>query len=151
MEYYNQNYFANKMSVEEFSDSNNSSEQPTPTKVQSTPSQSVKATNTQGFFKGIINFLNSKTGNILTFAICFCIGGAFKDFIQSVITDLVQPLIIKLLVLTNIYEIAAVSSLLSEKSSVFNVSSMISSLLSFLVTFLTVYVIFTAVSTATGI
>jgi large-conductance mechanosensitive channel len=93
--------------------------------------------------------LNVQTGTILVFTICFCIGGAFKDLVQNIISNVVQPLIIKLLLLTNIYNFSLVSDIISEKDSILNITNTISQLVSFIILVLTVYLLFVLINTAT--
>ena len=76
----------------------------------------------------------------------FNIGGAFKDLVQSLVNNIIQPLIIKLLVLTNIYNIGMFSSILSGKNSALNITSTISSLISFIIITVTVYLLYTLIN-----
>ena len=95
---------------------------------------------------GLGNFLNYKTGTILTFAICFGIGGAFKDLIQHLVDNVILPILIKLLIFTKIYNINGVSDFIKIKSENVNVASAVSSLITFIFVLLTVYVIFILIS-----
>jgi large-conductance mechanosensitive channel len=87
-------------------------------------------------------FFNKPTGTVLTFAAGLCIGGAFKDLVQSVVNNIIQPLIIKLLVFTKIYDIGMFSSILSGKNNALNITSAISSVVSFLTITITVYLLY---------
>jgi|LauGreSBDMM110SN_4_FD.fasta_scaffold435673_1 large-conductance mechanosensitive channel len=91
-------------------------------------------------------FFNKPTGTVLTFAAGLCIGGAFKDLVQSVVNNIIQPLIIKVLIMTNIYNIGMFSSILSGKNSALNITSTISSLVSFIIITITVYILYTLIN-----
>jgi large-conductance mechanosensitive channel len=109
-------------------------------------STNAKNNNSDGMLTAFKNFLNVKTGTVLVFAICICIGGAFKDLVQNIITNVVQPLIVKLLLFTNIYNFSAVSDIISEKDSVLKITSAISQLISFIILLITVYFIYVLVN-----
>jgi large-conductance mechanosensitive channel len=132
--------------------SQQSSQQPTNNVQSLSPSASSPTppspapTFNQGIFSGLNTFLNYKTGTILTYAICFGIGGAFKDLIQNIVDNIIQPLIVKVLILTNFYNISGISDIISNKNSIINISSALSSLITFLIVLFTVYVIFVLVT-----
>ena len=84
-------------------------------------------------------FFNKPTGTILAFAAALCIGTAFKDLVQSIVNNIVQPLIIKFLIMINIYNITTFSSILSGKNTALNMTSTISSVISFIIITITVY------------
>ena len=147
-----QEYFTNPPNAQSGSSSpqqptnnmpNTSTQQPQ-TSMTMTPTQtpSPPPTLKQGLASGLNTFFNYKTGTILTFAICFCLGGAFKDLIQNMVNDIVEPSIVKLLMITNVYDISWISDILKNKHSDFNISSAISSFVSFLIILFTVYFIF---------
>jgi large-conductance mechanosensitive channel len=94
------------------------------------------------------NFFNLKTGTILTASIGMAIGFAFKDFISSTVTNVLQPLIITILTLTHLNNLYDFSSLISPEKNVLNVSTFISSLLTFVFTVITVYYINILISTS---
>jgi large-conductance mechanosensitive channel len=94
----------------------------------------------------VLAFFNKPTGTVLTFAAGLCIGGAFKDLVQSIVNNIIQPLIIKLLVLTKFYDISLFSSILSGKSNALNITSTISSFISFLIVTITVYILYTLIN-----
>jgi large-conductance mechanosensitive channel len=125
--------------------STNNAQPSTPSPTPSS-SPSPAPTFNQGLFSGLNTFLNYKTGTILTYAICFGIGGAFKDLIQNIVDNIIQPLIVKLLILTKFYNIAGVSDIITSKNSIINISSALSSLITFIIVLLTVYVIFVLIT-----
>jgi len=90
------------------------------------------------------NFLNRKTDSILAVAAAMAIGASFKDLITSIVNNFLQPLIIKLILLTNISRLtkfANMDSLFSAKNNILNFSNVVVSILSFLFIVATVYVI----------
>ena len=84
-------------------------------------------------------FLNLKTGTILTAAIGMAIGFALKDFISSVITNVLQPLIILIITLTHLNKLYNFGKFISPETTVMNFSKFISSSLTFVFTIITVY------------
>ena len=91
-------------------------------------------------------FFNKPTGTVLAFAAGLCIGGAFKDLVQSIVNNILQPLIIKFLIMTNIYNIGMFSSILSGKNTALNITSTISSLISFIIITITVYILYSLIN-----
>jgi large-conductance mechanosensitive channel len=89
------------------------------------------------------NFLNRKTESILAVAAAMAIGASFKDLITSIVNNFLQPLIIKLILLTNISRLtkfANMDSLFSAKNNILNFSNVIVSILSFIFIVITVYI-----------
>lgn len=90
------------------------------------------------------DFLNHKTESILGIASAMAIGAGFKDLITSVVSNLMQPLIVKLLLLTNINKLTAMVNLeplFPSKHNAINISNLIGSILSFIFIVVTVYLI----------
>ena len=107
----------------------------------------IKTFYKQGLLTGLKNFFNVQTGTVLVFTICFCLGGAFKDLVQNIIINIVQPLIVKLLLLTNIYNFSVISDIISEKDSILNITGSIAQFISFVILLITVYFIFVLTNT----
>jgi len=119
-----------------FGDSNAYPANPIDTQALSTPQMPTAQQSTQHkfkpiFYQKIINFLNGKTGTILTAAIGMAIGFAFKDLISSTVTNILQPLVIMLLSITHLNNIYDFSSFISPEKNDLNISIFISSLFSF--------------------
>lgn len=85
-------------------------------------------------------FLNTKTGTILSVAAAMAIGGSFKDLVTSIVDNFLQPLIVKLILLTNITRLPKFEALFSTKNNILNFSSIISAIFSFLFIVFTVYI-----------
>jgi len=100
-----------------------------------------------GYFQKYNNFLNTKTGTILAAAIGMAIGFAFKDFVSSTVTNVLQPLIIMILSITHVNNLYDLSSFISPEKNALNISTFISSLFTFLFTIVTVYYINLMIST----
>ena len=95
------------------------------------------------------NFLNRKTDSILAVAAAMAIGASFKDLITSIVNNFLQPLIIKLILLTNINKLtkfANLDSLFSAKNNILNFSSVVVSIVSFLFIVATVYIMVTLIN-----
>jgi len=100
-----------------------------------------------GYFQKYNNFLNTKTGTILAAAIGMAIGFAFKDFVSSTVTNILQPLIIMILSITHVNNLYDLSSFISPDKTALNITTFISSLFAFLFTIVTVYYINLMIST----
>jgi len=88
------------------------------------------------------DFLNHKTDSILGVATAMAIGASFKDLITSIVNNFIQPLVINLILLTNIRrltKIINVDPLFSDKNNILNFSNVIVSILSFIFIVVTVY------------
>jgi large-conductance mechanosensitive channel len=95
------------------------------------------------------NFLNNKTGTILAVAAAMAIGSSFKDLITSIVNNFLQPLIIKLILLTNISrltKLANMDALFSAKNNILNFSNVVVSILSFIFIVATVYMMVTLIN-----
>lgn len=92
------------------------------------------------------NFLNAKTGTILSVAAAMAIGGSFKDLVTSIVNNFLQPLIIKLILLTNLTKLTNINSLFSAKNNILNFSNIIVSILSFIFIVATVYAMVTLIN-----
>jgi large-conductance mechanosensitive channel len=89
------------------------------------------------------NFLNHKTDSILAVAAAMAIGASFKDLITSIVNNFLQPLIIKLILLTNISRLTKFANmhfLFSAKNNILNFSNVVVSILSFIFIVVTVYI-----------
>jgi large-conductance mechanosensitive channel len=96
------------------------------------------------------NFLNDKTDSILAVAAAMAIGASFKDLITSIVNNFLQPLIIKLILLTNISRLtkfANMDFLFSAKNNILNFSNVVVSILSFIFIVATVYTMVTLINT----
>ena len=88
------------------------------------------------------NFLNQKTDSILGVAAAMAIGASFKELITSIVNNFIQPLVLNLILLTNIRrltKIINVDPIFSDKTNILNFSNVIVSILSFIFIVITVY------------
>jgi large-conductance mechanosensitive channel len=109
---------------------------------QTVPANSANPPTTkkpQTFIDSIKAFLNTKTGTIIVFAAAMSIGAAFKDLVSNITLNIVQPLIIKLLLATNLTSYINMGSLLSSQNSALNIINTLSSLFSFILIIIIVY------------
>ena len=90
----------------------------------------------------IRKFLDTRTETVLTFAAAVAIATAFKDLILSVITNIMHPLIIKLLLLTKLNNYINISALNTSQDIVTNLSQFIINILSFLLILVVTYYLF---------
>ena len=93
------------------------------------------------FFNKIQSFLNSKTGTVLSTAIGMAIGFAFKDFIASIVTNILQPLVIKILSLTSLNNYYNFSMFITQENNILDISKFFSTMFTFIFTVITVYYI----------
>ena len=90
----------------------------------------------------IRKFLDTRTETVLTFAAAVAIATAFKDLILSVITNIIHPLIIKLMLLTNLSNYVNISSLNTSQNIVTNLSQFVVNILSFVLMLVITYYLF---------
>ena len=87
----------------------------------------------------IRKFLDTRTETVLTFAAAVAIATAFKDLILSVITNIIHPLIVKLMLLTNLSNYVNISSLNVSQNIVTNLSQFVVNILSFVLMLVITY------------
>ena len=90
----------------------------------------------------IRKFLDTRTETVLTFAAAVAIATAFKDLILSVITNIIHPLIVKLMLLTNLSNYVNISSLNVSQNIVTNLSQFVVNILSFVLMLVITYYLF---------
>ena len=90
----------------------------------------------------IRKFLDTRTETVLTFAAAVAIATGFKDLILSVITNIMHPLIIKLLLLTKLNNYINISALHTTQNIVTNLSQFIINILSFVLILVVTYYLF---------
>ena len=98
--------------------------------------------NNHSLLRLIRNFLDTKTETVLTFAAAVAIASAFKDLILSIITNIIHPLFIKLVLLTNINKYADIASLNTSQDIVANLSQFIINIFSFILILVITYYLF---------
>jgi len=87
-------------------------------------------------------FLNTKNQTIITAAIALGTGFAFKDLIQSIVDNLIDPLIILIINLLQIQAFYDFSSLISPDKKVLNIKILFSSTLTFILLITIFYFIY---------
>jgi large-conductance mechanosensitive channel len=90
----------------------------------------------------IRKFLDTKTETVLTFAAAVAIATGFKDLILSVITNIIHPLIIKLILFTKLNNYINISALNTSQDIVTNLSQFIINILSFVLILVVTYYLF---------
>jgi len=93
------------------------------------------------FKDDIIQFLYSKTGTIMAYAIGFAIGGSFKELIASIINGILKPLIVYIITVSHLQEYYDFTSLIEEQKKGLSITSFISALLTFVLLIITIYFI----------
>jgi large-conductance mechanosensitive channel len=131
-----------------FGDPNTNPSNPVGTTALNIPQMPTQQKKNLGNFQKYDNFLNTKTGTILAAAIGMAIGFAFKDFVSSIVTNVLQPLIIMILSVTHINNFYDFTLFISPQNTALNISSFFSSLFTFLFTIVTVYYINMMISTS---
>ena len=119
-----------------FGDPNTNPSNPVGTTALNIPQMPTQQQPTQqkkklGNFQKYDNFLNTKTGTILAASIGMAIGFAFKDFVSSIVTNVLQPLVIMFLTITHLNNVYDFSLFISPEKNALNVSTFINSLFSF--------------------
>ena len=122
---------------------NNFSQEHVTLPQQITVPQPVKEDNKSkeppGLGSRYIIFLNGNVQTILATSVAVAIGYSFQNLVNATITCLIQPLIIKLLLLTRINDIYDFASFISPEKSSVNFTLFISNIISFIICIITVY------------
>lgn len=95
-----------------------------------------------GILSVFINFLDSKTDSILAVAAAMAIGGSFKDLITTIVNNFLQPLVVKLILFTNIGRISKLvnaNNIFTPENGILNFSNVVVSIISFILIVATVY------------
>jgi large-conductance mechanosensitive channel len=93
--------------------------------------QAVQNNSNKSFAQKLSFFLNSKTTTILAIAIGLAIGLAFKELVSSIVTNVLQPLIIMFLSMTQLNNMYDFTLFISPEKNTLNVITFISTLFSF--------------------
>jgi small-conductance mechanosensitive channel len=105
-----------------------------------------KKSNTMYIIDIIKSILNAKSGTILATAIGMAIGTGFKDLNTAFISNVIQPMIIKLLVISNIDSIYNLDRFISPENNALNLSNFLVSLFSFIILCISIYFISNAIT-----
>jgi large-conductance mechanosensitive channel len=89
----------------------------------------------------IKTFLTSPNGTIIAVAFGVAIGNAFKEFVNSAVENILQPLIIFIISKTYINNYYDIASFISPQKNVVNFELFISNFITFLLVVITVYII----------
>lgn len=109
---------------------------------QITPNQQdTQSKNPKGFVGKYIQFLNGNVETILATSVAVAIGYAFQNLVNATVTSVVEPLIIKILILTHLNDIYDFASFISPQKNVMNFTFFISNVVTFITCVITVYFI----------
>ena len=100
------------------------------------------ATNNNTTIYLVRKFLDTKTETVLTFAAAVAIATAFKDLVLSIITNIIHPLIIKLLIVTKINTYVNIAKLNSSQDIISNLSNFVINVFSFILILVITYYLF---------
>lgn len=87
-------------------------------------------------------FLDTKTETVLTFAAAVAIAAAFKDLVLSIITNIIHPLIVKVILLTKINTYVNITVLNTSQDIISNLSSFVINFFSFILILVITYYLF---------
>ena len=87
-------------------------------------------------------FLDTKTETVLTFAAAVAIAAAFKDLVLSIITNIIHPLIVRVLLLTKINTYVHITVLNTSQDIISNLSSFVINFFSFILILVITYYLF---------
>ena len=95
--------------------------------------------NTNSFRNNLKHFFLTNSLTILGTAIAMSIGFAFKDFVFDLINNLIQPLLIKLILLVDVNNAFNLSGYLTSQNVALNFTKLVSSFITFIMVVLIVY------------
>ena len=109
---------------------------------QQLPQQNNTSNNKQlTFHEKIKLFLVSKSGTIITAAFGMALGFALKDFVSSIVVNLLKPLIALIFTMTHLNNYYDFNSIISSENNAVNFSDFITSFITFLMVVISVYFI----------
>jgi large-conductance mechanosensitive channel len=94
---------------------------------------------TRSFYKKFVDFLNSKTGSILTQAMGMAIGMAFKDAITAIVNSFIKPLIVFIIVSTQLTKFYDFTYFFESQDNAMNVTVLVQSIITFAIVVMVVY------------
>lgn len=128
-----------------YGESNNPNENPLQqlqeNEIQQETKDAPKITKYMYLTQILKSVLSTKSGTILATAIGFAVGAGFKDLITSFISNIIQPIIIKLLVISDVNNIYNLSQYVSPHNNALNISNFLVSLISFIILCISIYYI----------
>ena len=109
---------------------------------QQIPQQNNTSNNKQlTLHEKIKSFLLSKSGTIITASFGMAIGFALKDFVSSIVVNLLKPLIALIFTMTHLNNYFDFNYIISSENNALNLSSFITSLITFIMVIIIVYFI----------
>jgi large-conductance mechanosensitive channel len=120
--------------------------QQAPQQAQQQAPQQIQENNTSNnqkitFHEKIKSFLVSKSGTIITAAFGMALGFALKDFVSSIVVNLLKPLIALIFTMTHLNNYYDFNSIISSENNAVNFSDFITSFITFLMVVISVYFI----------
>lgn len=101
---------------------------------------------TLSFAQKMKNFLNVKTGTILLTAVSMSIGFAVKDFIQSFVSNILQPSVIFFINTSYLNKIYNFTNIVSRDNNELKIMQFISSAVTLFFIIISVYLVYNAVN-----
>ena len=109
--------------------------------LESTKTPQKKTKKKQPFATKYIKFLNSNVETILATSFAVAIGYAFQNFVIATVTGVIEPLIIRFLILIHFNDLYDFTSLISTEKTIIHIKTFISNLITFVICVITVYYI----------
>jgi len=94
------------------------------------------------FKQKIKAFLDIKTGSLITSAMALCIGFAFKDLITTCVNAIIEPIIIYIVTVSQLYKIYDFRKFISNQDNMLNISNVTQQFISFIIIIVVVYLFF---------
>jgi large-conductance mechanosensitive channel len=93
------------------------------------------------FHEKIKSFLVSKSGTIITAAFGMALGFALKDFVSSIVVNLLKPLVALIFTMTHLNNYYDFNSIISSENNAVKFSDFITSFITFIMVTISVYFI----------
>jgi len=97
---------------------------------------------TSKFYQQLINFLNTKSGTLMTSAMGVAIGMAYKDAVGAVVDSFVKPLIVYIILATKLDKIYDFTYFFQTQDNALNVAVLLKSIISFFIIVAVVYYLY---------
>jgi large-conductance mechanosensitive channel len=98
------------------------------------------------FLQKIKLFLNAKTGTLIAAAIGMCIGFAFKDFVSTSVSTIIEPLIVMIIYMSGLEKMYDFKRFLSVQNNTLNITKFIQTLITFIIILVVVYYFYQGVT-----
>jgi large-conductance mechanosensitive channel len=97
---------------------------------------------TTGFYETLMNFLNTKSGTLMTSAMGVAIGMAYKDAVVAIVDSVVKPLIVYIILATKLDKLYDFTYFFQTQDNALNIAVLLKNVISFFIIVAVVYYLY---------